>query len=161
MIQRLVQALRLMLGSGEVIRTDFARHPATAQLHGLEGEILEAVPLVTPWGIAARPPGGARVLTAALGASRESVVALGGQHIDHPPPQLEEGEVALFAKGGAVLRLHLDGTIGITGTVHVSGAVHADEVLDVAGSLAALRAVFNAHTHIASGSPTSGPIPQA
>lgn len=155
MIQRLWQALRLMIGSGEVIRTDVDRHPATAQIHGVDGEVLEAVPLLSPWGVAARPPRGSRVLTAALGASREQVVALSAAHIATPPPQLEEGEVALYALGGATVVLRTDGSVLVHGPLRVEG-----DVFDTRGSLNELRQAFNLHLHQVTGSTTSPPTPQ-
>lgn len=154
MIQRLWQALRLMIGSGEVIRTDVDRHPATAQIHGVDGEVLEAVPLLSPWGVAARPPRGSRVLTAALGASREQVVALSAAHIATPPPQLAEGEVALYALGGATLVLQADGSVAVRGPLRVEG-----DVSDARGTMEEIRAIFATHTHQTPTGPTGPPDP--
>jgi len=172
MIAAIQRALQLMLSSGEVIRTDWAPHPPQAQVHGVAGEVLDQVPILTPWGIAARPPGGARVLLGALGADRTRLLVLSAAHEDVRPPELAEGEVALYARGGAQVTLREDGSIAIQGPVSiegsltVQGSVQVDGSIQAAGqisdalvSLGALRAAYNSHTHLASGAPTSGPIP--
>jgi hypothetical protein len=59
-----------------------------------------------------------------------------------PPPPSATGELWLVHASGSCLKLKSDGTIAITGDVHVTGNIY-----DNHGSLAHLRATFNAHTH--------------
>lgn len=154
-LRDVLRALRLVLTGGEVLRTEPGTHPVQAQVAGVAGETLDRVPIFGPFGLAYRPPDGSRVVTGAVGADRAQLVILGAAHADDPGPALEPGEVALYARGGAVLRLALDGRVHVQGDVVVHG-----DVLDRTGALDRLRQLFNAHVHptpAGTSSPTTTP----
>lgn len=159
MMDRVLRALRLLISGGEVLRTDWDRPVPTAQLATFAGAPVDRVPIFGPFGLAYRPPAGSRVLTAAIGSDRSQITILGAAHPDVPLPDLAEGESALYARGGAVLRLGVDGRVHVTGDVVVDGnAEISGDVIDRVGALDRLRNIFNAHTHVASGSPTTPPV---
>lgn len=166
-LARVMRALRLLVSTGEVTRTDWGTRPPRLQLHGYEGEVLDRVALMTPFGVASRPPLGSRVVAVALGADRSQLAVLAAAHASDPPPELAEGELAIHARGGAVVHLKLDGSVHVTGPVTVSGAVSVDgpvtatgDVSDMRGSLDLLRTAFNLHQHPETGGVTGPPVPQ-
>lgn len=153
MVARVLRSLRLVVSGGEILRSDAEAHPLTAQVHGMDGEVLDRVPILGPYGLAYRPPSGSRVITGAVGADRSQLVILGAGHADDRAPELEEGEVALYGRGGATLRLGRDGNVYITGNVEVQG-----DVRDVRGSMELIRQLFDAHTHPTPVGPTGVPF---
>jgi len=160
-LARLMRSLRLLVSTGEVTRTDWGTRPPRLQLHGYQGEVLDRVALMTPFGVASRPPLGSRVVTVAIGADRSQLVALAAAHAADAPPEIAEGELAIHARGGAVVHLRLDGSVHVTGPVTVTGPITATgDVSDMRGSLDLLRTAFNLHTHPETGSVTGPAIPQ-
>lgn len=158
MMTRLLRAMRLLISGGEVLRTDWDRPLPTAQLATFGATTVDRVPIFGPFGVAYRPPNGSRVLTAAISSDPSQMAILGAAHPDVPLPDLAEGECALYAQGGAVLRLGLDGRVHVTGDVVVDGdAEITGDVFDRVGALGRLRTVFNTHTHVAAGTPTTPP----
>ena len=69
-------------------------------------------------------------------------------------PAAPSGEFWLVHQTGCSLKLCNDGTVRMTGDLHVAG-----DVYDSYGSLSALRAHYNGHTHQAPNGVTSTPHP--
>jgi len=157
----IMRALRLLVTSGEVSRSDWGTRPPRMQVQGMAREVIDQVAVMTPFGVASRPPLGSRVLLVAHGADRSQLVAIAAAHADEALPELAEGEFAIYAKGGAVVHLRLDGSVHVTGPVTVDGSVTATgEVSDALGSLGLLRSAFNLHVHAETGSTTGPAVPQ-
>lgn len=94
---------------------------------------------------------------------------------------LENGEVALYTDEGDKVHLkrgreieivggekvtvtapavEINGNVTVNGALHVTGAItSAASVSDVVGSMAAMRLLYNGHTHGESGTTTSPPTP--
>jgi phage gp45-like len=151
-VTALRRSLRLVSNLAEVEMTDWAQVPPTAQLHLQDGEVQDRVPILGPWGVAYRPPRGARGVAVAQGGDRSQLVLLGAASRAVPPPVLDEGEVALYSAGGAVLRLGLDGKVHVTGDVLVEG-----HLADFRSSLEEMRALIDAHVHPTPAGPTGVP----
>lgn len=160
-LEAIRRKIRLLLSPASVTLTDWSTTPKSAQLHLLEGEVVDRVPIMGPWGLAWRPLRGARGLAVAVNAERAQLALIGAASREVALPELAEGEVALYAQGGAVLHLRVDGSIHITGPVTVDGPVTATgDVSDPRGSLDLLRTAFNLHTHVVTGSTTTPPVTQ-
>lgn len=158
MIAAVLRALRLLVSGGEVLRSDWDGPVGTVQVETFAGAVADRVPIFGPFGVAYRPPAGSRVVTASISADRSQMVLLGAAHPEVAAPHLAEGEAALYAQGGAVLRLGRDGRVHVTGDVVVAGSVEVEgDVVDAIGPLSRLRQIYNSHTHVASGSPTTPP----
>ncbi len=69
------------------------------------------VPVVVPYGIAYNPP---RHAESVIVESANTPVCIG---VVLQANELEEGEIMLFSKGGATLKLKNDGTVEINGKV--------------------------------------------
>lgn len=79
------------------------------------GESDADVEVYQHYGMASSPPEGTQVLVAGVGHEAGDPVVLG--EIDHAHrPELEDGEVCLYAKGDARVLLMPDGSVSITGT---------------------------------------------
>jgi phage baseplate assembly protein V len=154
-ITRLMRSLRMLVTHGEVSLSDDSLHPPRLQIQGVAGEVLDRVPMLTPFGVATRPPIGSRALLLALGGDRAQLVVVSAGHKDYRGPSLAEGELALHSVGGTVLHVKNDGSVHVTGDVTASG-----DVSDSVGTLAALRTAFNVHTHPVTGSTTGPPVTQ-
>ena len=117
------------------------------------------------------PAEGEQVAVAAPSGELSAGVVLGSLYSATAPPPAGEAEVhrTVYADGALVeydagthaLRATLPagGTVVVTGNAEIDGAVDATgaltaaKVSDAGGSLAALRAVYNTHTHPGLGAP--------
>jgi hypothetical protein len=72
-------------------------------------------PLLAPWGVASRPPGGVRCVMLETDVSPVCGGCLTGDE------SLAEGELRLYSAGGASITLKNDGSVWIEGTVMLNG----------------------------------------
>jgi phage baseplate assembly protein gpV len=132
------------------------------------------LPILTPWvgngwGLAAPPSPGDQVLVLAHEGDAEHGIVVGGAYsLAATPPAAPAGEFWLVHQSGSFIKLLTDGsvaisapTVAITGNVTVSGNVTASgDIGDGHGTLASVRAAYDAHTHTVTGTTTSPPTPQ-
>jgi len=150
----------------------------TLQLELLRAELRDGVEHFQPYGFEAVPLEGAEALVLHVGNSRDHPIAAVVTDRRHRPTDGTAGMVGLYDDQGQVVRIYRDRielasstrvqvvapTIDLDGDVEVAGNVTATgEIDDTAGTLAALRTAYNAHTHVSAGpgNPTSGPTPTA
>ena len=77
---------------------------------GLEN--VDSVEVCRPYGVACVPPTGSKAVVLPVGSSAVVCGVVGDNKIS-----LEQGEVALYSKGGASILLKNDGAVVINGTV--------------------------------------------
>lgn len=98
------------------------------QVEGSEGERQDDVELWQSYGLASRPPVGSEVLWAKPGLTADSAVVFASQHRGSRP-ELEAGEVALYAEHGGQVLCDEDGDVELTAktgrTVNVGGSTDA------------------------------------
>jgi phage baseplate assembly protein gpV len=117
-----------------------------------EGTLSGWLPVLSPWtgsgwGIVCSLNAGDQVLVVSQEGDAEHGVVVGRAYSNSTrPPAVSSGEFWIVHSSGSSLKLKADGTISITGDLHVTG-----DVYDSHGSVAHLRATFNAHTHTAPG----------
>lgn len=144
-----------------------------------EGVIREGVEVMQPYGFGAVPPGGAGItLVLAVGGDQGDMVALPASAPGYRLGALGAGEVAVYDAGGNRVHLQSGGVIvilaatkvrivapqveivassgvAITGNVTVAGNITATgDISDPSGSMAEMRARYNAHTHGAGPGPS-------
>jgi phage baseplate assembly protein gpV len=128
------------------------------------------------WGLVAPPTPGQQVLVLAQEGRAEHGLIIGGLFsVDAAPPPAAVGELWMVHATGSCLKLRNDGGIEgratlwtLTGDIHLTGnLVASGDVSDQAGThgtLAALRAIYDVHTHpnVQSGPDSTGlAAPQA
>ena len=90
----------------EISRVD---SPGKVQVHALGGQALEAKRF-QPWGFASMPEAGKQVLVVFVGASAPGVLGESAKGA----PALGDGEVKIYAKGGASVHLKANGDVLVT-----------------------------------------------
>lgn len=162
--------LRGMIGRAVIRLVDDARKLQTAQVTVQAGEV-RAAERFQDYGVSSVPLDGAEAIVLFVGGDRGSPVVIRTDDRRHRPTNLAPGEVVIYTDEGARVHLKRGRLVEITaevvkvnGRVEVSGDVTAGgNVSDGTRSLAADRALYNAHTHAGvqtgSGS-TAPPIPQ-
>ncbi len=156
------QAAALDRGQGQarfaiVTSVDPQRYAARVRMQP-EGVLTGWLPILTAWmgagwGMACPPRPGDQVLVLAQEGDAENGVIVGASFSDRArAPAASPGELWLVHGSGASLRLANDGTVRISGDLHVEG-----DVFDRAGSLARLRAHYDAHVHHGNGALTTEP----
>ena len=117
------------------------------------------LPILSPWvgngwGLVCLPSPGDQVLVISQEGDAEHGVIIGATFSNLArPPTSAAGELHIVHSACATISLLNDGTVSIAGDVHVAG-----DIFDRHGSLAALRAHYNAHIH--PGAAVSPPSPQ-
>lgn len=134
-----------------VTSVDPARSAARVTLQP-EGVLTGWLPIATcwsgaGWGLACPPAPGDQVLVLPQeGDAEHGIVAARVFSAVQPAPPAPSGEFWLVHQSGSFLKLLNDGTVRVHGDLHVSG-----DVFDTHGSLAALRAHYDAHRHASLG----------
>lgn len=142
----------------------------TLDLAVLARETLTGAERFAHFGFTSRPPAGSEVVVLCLGGNRDHPVVVADEdRRSRPTGELEEGEACLWAVGGARVFVRSDGSVEIAasgtlfvdGDVEVTGNVTASgDLADAIGTLAALRAAYNVHTHTdPQGGVTGPPVP--
>lgn len=112
---------------------------------GLAGERFEDLVWYEPHGFHSRPHKGAVGYLTAPGGRREQAMVMAASDAGKVP-QIEEGEAAMYDKGGNVVRLSATGwefnmDVKIVGNVEVEGNIHATgTIIDDSGNT-------NHHSH--------------
>lgn len=138
------------------------------QVRALAGEALDGVERLGEYGFASRPLPGATGLLVCLGGNRDHPVMVGTEDTRHRMRNLAPGETAIYTDEGDMVVLRRGRTIEIvaggavaiqapevtlTGDLVVAGSISAaGHVEDGVGSMAAMRLVYNTHTHSGGGS---------
>jgi phage baseplate assembly protein gpV len=142
---------------GLVTSVDPARYAARVALQP-EGILTGWLPVLSSWtgpgwGAVCLPQPGQQVLIVPQEGDAENGVIVGASFSDAArPPAAPAGELWLVHSSGAALKLRSDGTVWVQGDLHVEGHVY-----DEHGTLAQLRAHYNAHSHATAG---ASPNPQ-
>jgi len=140
-----------------VTSVDPLRYAARVRMQP-EGVLTGWLPILTAWmgagwGMVCPPRPGDQVLVLAQEGDAENGVIVGASFSDRArPPAASPGELWLVHASGASVRLTNDGAVRVTGDLHVDG-----DVYDRNGSLARLRAHYDAHMHPAHGALTTEP----
>ncbi len=82
--------------------------PSKVQVQGLGAQALEAERFL-PWGFASQPTAGQQALVVFVGGAQSAPVALGESA--KSAPALAQGEVKIYAQGGASVHLKADGNV--------------------------------------------------
>lgn len=116
------------------------------QLELLEGETVDDVEHMQPYGLSFVPPDGAEALALAVGGMRQHTVAICAQHPDERPKNGKPRTGGLYSKGQ--WRLFID----VDGRLHLGAELGADYIALSKKVDAAIKAAIAGHTHIC-GSP--------
>lgn len=162
-IAPLRRRVQLMIGRAVIAATREDGGLLLAQITGLDGEVLDGVPVIQEYGFASRPKAGAQGVIACVGGNRRGavVIATGDRRYRLA---LANGEVAIhddqgqkvhLARGGIAVEttkpvtvkgsaitlqaasITLDGDVAITGTLDITGIVTAAAALTAASVSAA------------------------
>lgn len=162
--------VKLLAQRGVVRSSNDAPKAQTLTVAVLARESLTDVERFGHYGFTSRPADGAEVIVLCLGGNRDHPVVVAEEdRRARPAGELAQGDVCLYAQGGARIILRASGAIEVeapgdvtvNGSLAVSGDVEAGgDVADVVGTLAALRTAYNAHTHTdPQGGVTGPPVP--
>lgn len=167
----LVNRIQMMIGKAVLSAIDDSRAIQIIQVRSLDGEVLDGVEHLQPFGLSGNcPADGSSVLIGFIGGNRDNPVAIVVDSGTHRPQGLKEGESQLYSAHGSHVYLRDDGSIEIVtngSAVNVHGDVAASgDVLDSVGALDAVRqdlaqhiAEYNTHVHtgVTSGPSLTGP----
>jgi phage baseplate assembly protein V len=81
---------------GEITDVDDSGKQQTVSHYAFAGELHSEVYRPQVFGLSSRPPKGSTGVVVALGGERSRSVFLGGEHDDHRPKGLKEGEAKLY-----------------------------------------------------------------
>ncbi|PWB90674.1 hypothetical protein C5688_09115 [Methylocystis sp. MitZ-2018] len=93
---------------GELVEVDDDGKQQTVTHHGFAGEKHSEVYRPQPFGFSSHPPKGSTGIIVSLGGERNRSVFLGGEHDDHRPTKLKEGQVKNYDKAGNSIGLLAD-----------------------------------------------------
>lgn len=161
-----------MLTRCVITLTDGEREILTAQVKGLDGEVLGAVQYYQHWGFTSRPLAGSSGILGTLFGSRRQSVLLGTADARYRPKDLQPGESCLFDDRGQRIYLRRDRievispfavivdtpTTRFTGDVQVDGVLHADGQItsDAGMNVGDIELTAHHHVNVQNGPGTSG-----
>lgn len=165
-LQRLLRPVHARIANlvsrAVVSRVDDSTKLQTLQVDVGEDETREGLERFQQYGLTSVPTPGAEAVVLFVGGRRDVgyVVALDDRR--YRVKGLAQGEVALYNKAGASVVLKADGSVEVnpaTGqVVKLAGQTDAVALASkVNERFAHLEAAFNAHVHLAAGSPTLPP----
>lgn len=164
----LARSVRLMLTRGVIDATDATKEIQTAQVKGLDGELLGEAQYFQHWGFTSRPLRGSSGLLGSLFGSRRQGVLLGSVDARWRPKDLAEGESCLYDDKGQRIYLRRDRIEVIspkqvkvttpvvivdaaqstfTGNVEIDGSVHAAGRIDSDTGMAVGEIELTDHRH--------------
>lgn len=158
-------AIRSTVVSGEVRLSYNGGNGRKVQATLLSGETRDNLDAPEPYGFTSAPKAGAELVATRVHGSIENTVILLVADRRYRLKILEEGDVAIYNDEGSYVWLKRGNKIeiGASGGVKILGSLEVTgDVSDQVGSLAALRAGYNAHTHVENGTGggvTDPPIP--
>lgn len=100
-----MRGYRPQIALAELSAVDDSGKQQTVTHYGYKGEDHSGVYRPQPFGMSSRPPKGATGIVVSLGGERSRSVFLGGEHDDHRPRDLSEGEAKLYDAEGNVIYL--------------------------------------------------------
>lgn len=100
---------------GELDEIDDSGKQQTVSHQGLAGEIHTGVYRPQMFGLSSHPPKGSTGVVVSAGGERSRSVFIGGEHDDHRPTGLNEGECKLYDSAGNVI--FLGAKNGVTFTI--------------------------------------------
>lgn len=119
------------------------------QVMGLSGELIDDVPLYQQAGFASWLPEDAEVILLPMSGKARNFVIVAGH--DAVAIELGDGETVVYNQHGVELRLLKD-KIKSNVSLEVDGdIISTGDVSDKAGSMQAMRGVYNGHGHSAEG----------
>lgn len=126
------------------------------QILGLSGELVDDVPLYQQAGFASWLPKDAEVVMLPMGGKSRNFVIVAGR--DAVAIKLAEGETVVYNQHGVELRLTKD-MIKSNVSLEVDGDIKSTgDVADKAGTMQAMRQVYNGHGHATDGAAPSVPM---
>lgn len=106
-----MRGYRPQLALAELTAVDDSGKQQTVSHYAFKGEDHSGVYRPQPFGMSSRPPKGSTGIVVSLGGERSRSVFLGGEHDDHRPRDLEEGEAKLYdAEGNLIYLSRKNGT---------------------------------------------------
>jgi phage baseplate assembly protein V len=152
-----------MFGRARITGVDDAKGVQTLQI-GLNGETRDAVESFQAYGFTGVPIPGAEAVVAFVGGGRDNGYVLAVNDRRHRIKGLQQGEVAVYNNAGASIVLKADGSVLITApggvTVDTPNLAVTGDIIDQSAgagkSMAAMRQIFNGHTHV---NPEGGNVP--
>lgn len=152
---------------GVVRSSDDAHKALELEVAILAKETSRGVERFAHYGFTSRPKAGAEVVVISIGGERaHPIVVADEDRRERPTGALADGEVAIYAAGGARVFLRADGSVEIeapggvriNGGVEVTGDLEASgDLADAIGTLDALRQAYNVHVHADPQGGTTGP----
>lgn len=168
--ERLARRIRLMIGRAVLSAVTDTGARQFLQVQVLKGETKDNVERLQEYGFTSHPVAGAAVIVAALGGTRDNMVAIA---VDDPtvrPRNLQPGETCLYNNKNATLVLDKDGNAVLTVKNFIVKAEEkvrfetplmevTGELIDLADGggmrMSQMRETYNEHHH--GGSPDADP----
>lgn len=119
--------LTKFLGFCKTVLTSADSPMQTMQVEVTSGEVKDGVEHYEPFGLTSHPPAGSDGIIAFAGGDRSNPVIICVAGRGSRVTGLNEGDVAIYNQGGAVIKL-VGSDIEITGNVRVTGDVIASSV---------------------------------
>jgi phage baseplate assembly protein V len=133
-IARVLARIQAMVARAIVARVDDAPQWQEVQIELLEGETLDAVEHVQPYGLAAHPKPGAEAIVVALGGVRSAGIVIACGDRRYRLKGLQEGEVALYDDLEQRVHLTRDGIV-ISSQLGVSIETEGDFAVTAGGAV--------------------------
>lgn len=166
-VRSLARRVRLLFSRAVVRSVDNAAALQTVQLALLADEVRGGVERFEDYGITSHPLPGAEAVVAAVGGSRDHLVAVAVADRRYRPTDLAPGEVALYTHDGTRLTLRAGGVVEIVAAskvrIDAPRLECTGEIVDRCDldgkSMRSMREIYNTHTHPENddGGPTAAP----
>ena len=117
----------------------------------LSGEVHSKLPHPQEAGFASKHTAG-KTHTIYNGGNRDNGTVLILE--SNAPPTLADGETAIYSQGGILIKLTAGGLVTITGATALNVTGNVSDLQGTAQTMAAMRLVFNSHTHGGGVAPT-------
>lgn len=159
--------IKLLCTRGLVRRSDAAGDVQRLQVELHKGELLDDIDDVERYGLTSNPHDGAETVTLSLSGRRSHTIVVQVGDRRYRLKGLAKGEVALYDDQAQTVHIRRDGIyitsaqqlvvdtlqalftgdVAIDGELYVVGDISSDaNVLDVTGSIQAMRDIYNAHS---------------
>ena len=166
----LARRLRLLVSRGVVRQVAEYSKLQTVQLDLLADEVRAGVERFQNYGLSSHPLPGAEAIVAAVGGSRDHLVAVAVDDRRYRPTDLAPGEVALYTHDGTRITLRIGGVVEVIAAtklrVESPRLECTGEIVDRCDtdgrSMHHMRTLYDTHTHPEndSGGPTDVPNQQ-
>lgn len=167
-LQPILDRIRLLASRGVVDRVDDSTRAQEIQARLLANEVRPRLERMGGYGFSSVPEPGAELLVVFPGGDRAHGVVVATEDRRYRPRSLAAGEVVVYHRSGSRILLKADGSIELQPS---NGQVKVDADLEVTGALiddtgggnlttvATMRTIYNAHTHVETGGTTAPPSP--